>query len=191
MSPDDVHFFADTTFVDGDDERYSEQEIFTEIFRMIDEATQYIVLDLFFYSDFTGVEDFSYRELSGELTEKLIQKKQDQPDITIQVITDPINIMYGGHISQNFAALNDAGIAVTITDLKPLRDSNPLYSALWRTGLQWFNNNTKEGWLPNPLDAKSPDLTIRTYLKMLNFKANHRKSCWLIMKKTDVLDFLL
>jgi HKD family nuclease len=175
IASEDIYFFQDVTFVDPEDERRSEQEIFDEIFRMIDVAQEYILVDLFLYNNFIGIETSSYRQIAGELTEALLQKKSDFPEMTIQVITDPINIMYGGHISDDFETLRDAGISVTITDVRPLRDSNPLYSAVWRTGLQWFDNTTKEGWLPNPLDQESPDLTIRTYLKMLNFKANHRK----------------
>lgn len=171
----DVHFFKDVTFVDTEGVRSAEQEIFNEIFRMIDEAQQYILIDLFFYSDFTGIETASYRQLSTELTQKLIQKKTENPDSIIQVITDPINRMYGGHTSSHFESLRENNIPVIVTNLKPLRDSNPLYSAFWRTGLQWFGNSATEGFLPNPLDEKSPDLGIRTYVHMLNYKANHRK----------------
>lgn len=175
VASEDVHFLQDVTFVDSDDNRESEQEIFDEVFRMIDEAQAYILIDLFFYSDFTGVETSSYRELSEELTQKLIDKKTENPDITIQVITDPINVMYGGHVSEDFERLRAAGISVAVTELTPLRDSNPLYSSFWRTFFRWFGVSAKGGWLPNPLDAKSPDLGLRTYLKMLNYKANHRK----------------
>ena len=172
---EDIEFFSDITFVDSEDVRSSEQEIFDELFRMIDEANEYILIDLFFYSDFIGVETSSYRELSAELTQKLIEKKTNNPAITIQVITDQINIMYGGHVSDDFDALRAAGIPVTTTKLTPLRDSNTLYSSVWRTFFQWFGNSSREGLLPNPLDAESPGLGLRTYLKMLNYKANHRK----------------
>ena len=83
--------------------------------------------------------------------------------------------MYGGHVSKDFENLRENGIPVIVTDLRPLRDSNPIYSAFWRIGFQWFGNTTKKGFLPNPLDEKSPNLSLRTYLKMLNYKANHRK----------------
>jgi HKD family nuclease len=175
VQSDDIHFFKDTTYIDNEGIRRSDQEIFDEIFRMIDESQQYILIDLFFYSDFTGIETTSYRQLSSELTEKLIAKKRANPNIVIQVITDPINVMYGGHISKDFESLNENDIPVIVTNLTPLRDSYPVYSAFWRTFFQWFDNSTKEGWLPNPLDEKSPDLGLRTYINMLNYKANHRK----------------
>lgn len=50
---------------------------------------------MFFFSDFTGTERTSYRSLSKELTQALINKKKSIPDIQIQVITDSINTMYG------------------------------------------------------------------------------------------------
>lgn len=175
VQSDDVHLFKDTTYVNDAGVRSSDQEIFDEIFRMIDESQHYILIDLFFYSDFTGIETSAYRQLATELTQKLIQRKAENPDIVIQVITDPINIMYGGHVSKDFENLRENGIPVIVTDLRPLRDSNPIYSAFWRIGFQWFGNTTKKGFLPNPLDEKSPNLSLRTYLKMLNYKANHRK----------------
>jgi len=175
LESSDVYFFQDRTYVDADEKRFSDQEIFDEIFRMLKDANTYILVDMFFYSNFIGVETSSYRQLSRELTDILVQKKLDNPDIVIQVITDPINVMYGGHVSDDFETLRNSGIPVIVTKLEPLRDSNPLYSSLWRTAFQWFGNSDKEGYLPNPLDESSPDLGLRTYLKMLNYKANHRK----------------
>ncbi len=182
---EDLHFLKDITYVDAEGVRTSEQEIFDEIFRMIDEANEYILIDLFLYNDFTGTEASSYRELSSELTEKILQKKKDFPSITIQIITDPVNELYGGMISSQLEKIRSSGIPVTVTDLRPLRDSNPIYSAFWRTGFQWFGNSTKEGWLPNPLDEESPKLGIRTYLKILNYKANHRKVVLADYEKDD------
>ena len=172
---EDVKFLQDLTYLNSKGERVSEQQIFPEVFKMIDEAEEYILLDLFLYNDFLGTETSSYRPLSGELTEKLIQKKQDKPEIIIQLITDPINTLYGGYVSDNFVALEDAGIKIITTDLKKLRDSNPVYSVWWRTFFQWFGNSSDGGYLPNPMEVDSAKLTFRTYLSLLNYKANHRK----------------
>lgn len=174
VNDENLHFFSDKTYLSGDT-RVSEQEIFSEIFSMIDGASEYILIDMFFYSDFIGVETEAYRYLSRELTDALITKKESNPDMVIQVVTDPINVMYGGHRFGQFEELKAAGIDVIVTDLRPLRDSNPLYSSVWRTFFQWFGNSDRPGYLPNPLDQKSQKLGLRTYLKMLNYKANHRK----------------
>jgi len=63
-----------------------------------------------------------------------------------------------------------------VTDLDPLRDSNPLYSAPWRLLVRWFGNRPVDsGWLPHPLDVRGRDVGLRTWMYLLNFKANHRK----------------
>lgn len=175
VAGEQLSFFADTTYLGVSGARESQQEIFDELFRMIAAADSYILIDMFFFSDFTGVETSSYRELSKELTDTLIAKKAANPGVTIQVITDPINTMYGGHRAEHFEALRAVGIPVTVTNLGPLRDSNPIYSSVWRTLFQWWGNTDTSGWLPNPLDADSAHLSTRTYLAMLNYKANHRK----------------
>lgn len=175
ISEDEIEFFEDLTYVDAAGQRIAEQQIFDELFRMIDAAEEYVFVDMFFYSDFNGAEKNAYRELSGELTAKLIEQKAKYPDMVIQVISDPINVMYGGHVSQHFEALENAGIDLAITDLRALRDSNPIYSTLWRTFIRWFGNSPEGGYLPNPVDSDSSKLGLRSYFELVNFKANHRK----------------
>ena len=62
-----------------------------------------------------------------------------------------------------------------VTNLKALPDSNPIYSAFWRTFIQWFGNSKRNGLIPHPFTGGKPKVTLRSYLDMLNFKANHRK----------------
>jgi phosphatidylserine/phosphatidylglycerophosphate/cardiolipin synthase-like enzyme len=170
-----IQFFGDVTFVDATGNRHSEQQVFDEIFRMIDDARSYILLDLFLFNDYIGTATTSFRQLSQELTDKLIEKKKLSPEIKIQLITDTINEFYGGSRSHQFEALENNGIEVIITDLKPLRDSNPLYSGIWRTFFQWFGNDYREGFFPNLLHSSGQKVSFRSYLSSFNFKANHRK----------------
>jgi len=170
-----VRFYSDTTYGDEAGARFSEQEIFDEILRMIEGADRYILADMFLYNDFLGTATSSYRALSRELTDALVSKKERDDDIKIVFITDPINEIYGGYPSEYIARLRDAGIDVIVTNLDPLRDSNPLYSALWRTFARWFGNDSREGFLPNPFDSRGQKLGVRAYLALFNFKANHRK----------------
>jgi phosphatidylserine/phosphatidylglycerophosphate/cardiolipin synthase-like enzyme len=170
-----VHFFADRTYVDLQGVRRSDQQIFNEALRMIREAEQYILLDMFFYSDFSGIATTTYRQLSRELTDALVAKKRANPSIVIQVITDPINIFYGGYTSPHFDTLEQNGIPVIVTNVTPLRDSNPLYSAVWRTFFQWLPDRGLDGVVPNALDAHKPPVSVVSYLNSFNFKANHRK----------------
>ena len=63
---------------------------------------------------------------------------------------------------------------VVETRLSQLRDSNPVWSGLWRLCCQWAGNSSYGGWLPNPVGPG--DVSLRTWLRLLNFKANHRKT---------------
>jgi len=60
------------------------------------------------------------------------------------------------------------------TDLERLRDSNPLWSGVWRLCCQWMDSRPGDGWLPDPLgDGR---VTLASLMRLLNFKANHRKT---------------
>jgi hypothetical protein len=168
-----VEFLADKTYVDASGQRQMDQEIFDAIFAMIAGARQFVLVDMFLFNDFQGELTATHRALSSELTDALIAQKELYPDIKMVVISDPLNTLYGGMQSPHFARLQAAGITVTLTDLTRLRDSNPLYSALWRPFIQPFGNDSESDTLPNPLgDGR---VSLRSYLALLNFKANHRK----------------
>lgn len=169
-----VTFLKDMTYLLGD-ERVSDQEIFDEAFSMIQNAQHFILVDMFLFNDFQGQSREETRLLSSELTELLINKKKSNPDIKIIVVSDRINNVYGGSFSKQFIELRENNVPVVITDVSKLRDSNPLYSSVWRTFFKWFGNSDKGGILPNPFQYEGDDVTIRTYLHLLNFKANHRK----------------
>jgi hypothetical protein len=142
---------------------------------MIAESDQYVLVDMFLFNDLLGAATTSYRPIAQELTDALIAKKQASPSTVVQVVTDPINVIYGGVASLQLDALTAAGVSVILTDLTQLRDSNALYSAPWRTFGQWWSNSTEPGYLPNPFASQGQKLGVRTYLRLLNFKANHRK----------------
>jgi phosphatidylserine/phosphatidylglycerophosphate/cardiolipin synthase-like enzyme len=157
-------------YQDGREER--NHEIFDEVFRLIGQADEFILVDMFLFNS-TKPEDVIHRPLAQQLTEALLARKAEKPALSITVITDPLNTMYGGTTSPWFEALREGGIPVVETELRPLRDSNPTWSAIWRLCCQWFGNNPDGGWLDNALGSKP--VTVRSYLALLNFKANHRK----------------
>ena len=167
-----VKLLTDLTFIDSEGRQQSEQEIFTTCFETIRAARHFILLDMFLYNDFLGTEGNKLRPLAEELTACLIQQKNRYPEMSIIVITDPINTVYNSIASPYFAALRAVGIKVVITPLTPLRDSNPLYSCWWRIFARPFGSGPGR-LLPNPFD--SGRVSLRSYLKLLNFKANHRK----------------
>lgn len=168
----DPKLLVDRTLHYGDEAPRLDHEIFEETLAMISAARRFILLDMFLFNS-TKAEGRNDRLLARELTDALIRQRQDFPDLKIVVISDPINTLYGGASSPQFQQLERAGIPVVQTRLTPLRDSNPLWSGLWRICCQWFGNSAESGWLPNPISEES--VTLRTYLSLLNFKANHRK----------------
>ena len=167
-----LQFLADLTWVDDEGRRHVQQEIFDAVFKIIGQAQQLILLDMFLYNDFQGPVAEQTRALSQQLTQALVAQKQRYPSIELIVITDPINNVYGGAPSKQLQQLRDAGIEVVITDLEQLRDSNPVYSFLWRLFIKPFGNSSANT-LPSPFgDGR---VSIRSQLRLLNFKANHRK----------------
>ena len=168
-----VAFLGDKTWVDADGMRHTDQQIFDAAFDMIRRARKLVLLDMFLYNDFQRGKPETTRLLSSELTDTLLHQKQAYPDLTITVITDPINTVYGSLPSAQFARLTDAGITIVFTDLSRLRDSNPIYSLFWRLLIRPLGNSQR-GYLPNPFDPDGK-ATFRSYLALLNYKANHRK----------------
>ena len=172
----DVEMFTDLTYAQNKegDGMVHELSIFDEIHNMIDEAEEFIVLD-FFLMDHYSDENIDFPKISETLTEKLIQKKNENPQMDIIFITDPINTGYGSYESKWFSQLEDAGIEVVFTNLEQLRDSTPLYSGLYRTIFHWVNFE-KEGWIANAMASEAPKMTLKSYMILLNVKANHRKT---------------
>lgn len=167
-----VAFLYDLTY-EKDGEIIREQTIFNEVFDIISGAEKFIIIDMFLFNDEYN-RIYEYPELSAELTDALISKKNKQPEIKITFITDEINTFYGSYKCKYLEKLKDNNINVIITDMTKFRDSNPAYSGVWRTFFQWFGTSGK-GWLPNVFSPDAPKVTFRSYLKLINFKANHRK----------------
>jgi phosphatidylserine/phosphatidylglycerophosphate/cardiolipin synthase-like enzyme len=175
VQEDDIEFLYDLTYVNQEGERVSEQEIFPAIFELIRGAEEYILIDMFLFNSFMAAStDEPYRQLAEELSDELIRKKQDKPEIKIDFITDPLNIVYGGAKHNQIEELKTANVNVVITDLTKLRDSNPLYSSLWRMLFRWFGNS-EGGFIKHPFSSTKNKVSLRSYLNLVNFKANHRK----------------
>jgi len=168
-----LKFLADVTFVDENGERHVDQEIFDEVLQLIRGARRFILVDMFLFNDFQGSTPEYTRLLSGELTEALLAQARQYPGIEIVVIADPINTIYGGAISPYLTALRQAGANVTMCKLEKLRDSNLYYSLFWRLTFRWLGNNSKGGLMPHPFGGQK--VTARSWLRLLNFKADHRK----------------
>jgi phosphatidylserine/phosphatidylglycerophosphate/cardiolipin synthase-like enzyme len=175
-----VRLLTDVTVTDGRERLLVRQQIFDEVLRAIDVAQEFIVLDWFLFNDHRGpaanAAPAPYRALSAELRDRLIARRLARPELRVLFITDPINDVYGSAPSSDLAALREAGVEVVVTDLDRLRDSNPIYSSLWRlTARWWADAEPGEGLLSNPLDTGPARVSLGAWLRLLNFKANHRK----------------
>ncbi|MCL7487743.1 MAG: phospholipase D-like domain-containing protein [Desulfobulbaceae bacterium] len=168
----EIHFLRDLTWVDEQGQRQCEQQIFDALLEIIRSSRRFILLDMFLFNDFTGWRRDRYRPLAHELTTALIEQQQQYPDMRIVFITDPVNTVYGGMVNPYLDRLKESGVEVVETRLEELPDSNLFYSPLWRVLLSWSGNGPG-GVLPNPFGPGR--VSVRSYLRMLNFKANHRK----------------
>jgi HKD family nuclease len=170
----EVKFIADQTYLNTQGQQKLDQHIFKEILSLIEQAQSLIVLDMFLFNQEVGDSKQQQQALTQQLTDALINKRILQPNIEIKFITDPVNSVYGGIEPQHYRQLRQNGIDVIETNLTPLRASNPTWSGLWYLCCQGIRNNPQKGWLPNPVGQGK--VTLRSYLALANFKANHRKT---------------
>jgi len=167
-----VEFLQDSSWITEQGSRYLQQEIFDTVFSQIQQSKELVLVDMFLFNAWQGPVAEQHRKLSAELTDTLIKQKRRYPSMTMIVISDPINIVYGGMKSIHFDAMTDAGIKVVTTRLEALQDSNSFWSGIWRWTIRPFGNGRADT-LPNPFGEGR--VSVRSYLSLLNFKANHRK----------------
>lgn len=167
-----VRFFNDESWIDDAGRRGLSQSLFNGLFDGIKAAKSVIVVDMFLFNAWQGPVPETHRRLASELSDVLVEQKQRFPEMDIIVISDPINTVYGGLPSVEFERMESAGIHVVLTALDKLQDSNPFWSGVWRGFIRpWGNSNGS--LLPNPFGEGR--VSVRSYLSLLNFKANHRK----------------
>ncbi|RBW69162.1 phospholipase D family protein [Bacillus taeanensis] len=169
---EEVEFLYDLTYKQNGKETY-EQSIFKEVYQTIEKADSFLILDLFLVNSYSNGER-NYPPISSKLRKTIEKKMKEDPNLKVVFITDEINTTYHSHTAEQIEPLKKLGAEVIFTDLNRLRDPNILYSGIWRTTLSWFGQEGT-GWLPNPLAANAPSVTMRSYFKLLNIKANHRK----------------
>ncbi|WP_221412492.1 hypothetical protein [Halopseudomonas pelagia] len=167
-----AELLIDQTYVTSSGERVSEQQVFDEVLRLIAQARKLVLVDMFLFNDFAGKD--SYRPLSAELTTALVQAREQYPQMPVVLITDPFNTLYGGIRNGHLEQLQAAGVSVVMTDLSQLPASNPAWTGIWTLCCSYLGNSAEGGWLPNPVGEGK--VTLRSYLHLINFRANHRKT---------------
>lgn len=168
-----VDFLHDLTYM-KDGQLVKDQSIFKEQIKLIANAKEFIILDLFLYNDEYDRTKMDFANQVEEMTEALIKKHKEDPSLDIVFITDELNNFYGSYKQKHLKRLEDEGIKVNLVNLNTIRDSNPLYSGLYRFYIKHFGQSDK-GFIKNIFDPQGPELSIRSFLRLLNFKANHRK----------------
>jgi cardiolipin synthase A/B len=167
FNEEDVSFVRDLTSREG---KYilQDHQVFDQVFEMIEGAEEFILIDMFLM----GNSREGYRNLSLELSEALIEKKLEKPEIKINFITDEFNIRYWSYDHPELKAMQEAGINVVYTDMTYLRDSNYLFSSVWRTLIQWFGHPDLDC---DKSVSDRANICVSSTLRMFNAKANHRK----------------
>jgi hypothetical protein len=93
-------------------------------------------------------------------------RKRQRPNLAIVLVSDPRNETYGGTPVNVLSDLERIGIVVARTRLERMRDSNPLYSSLWRLTI---------GWWSNAYDEAPDGQTWTAALRRRNHKADRRQ----------------
>lgn len=168
-----VEILIDDSTSDAQGQIQVSQQIFPKMLQMIHDAKTTIVVDMFLFNDWVGQQQ-NAQNWTEQFTQTLIQKRREFENVQIYVMTDPVNRVYGSVLPKHYAQLSQAGITVYETNLTDLRASNPTWTGLWAMCCQNLGNSTERTWLPSPFNTQDK-VTLRSYLNLLNFKANHRK----------------
>jgi phosphatidylserine/phosphatidylglycerophosphate/cardiolipin synthase-like enzyme len=175
-----IEFIADITAADAYGHPVVSQAIFDRVLAIVHAAREFVVLDYFLFNGEPSTATDSpapLRRISQELRDALIERRRAVPALQVLLITDPINEIYGAAPSSDFAALRAAGVDIAVTDVARLRDSNFLYSSLWRLTVGWWGaRGAGAGSFANPLASGPRHITLASALQLANFKANHRRT---------------
>lgn len=175
-----VELLIDRTAWDLRREAYrQDHRIFDAILNEVRAAETFLVVDFFLWNPWKGSIDGggALRPLAKELANALIEKRIQNPDMPMLVITDPINRTYGQQTPPLYDRLAAARIPVIFTALDQLPDSNKLYAPqvwFWSKFLPDEKSDSARS-MPNPFDPNGERLTLAQLGRLLYFKANHRK----------------
>lgn len=174
VAPQDVEFFYDLRYKDGNGKIVFEESIYPQIFRAVKSARSSVLTDMFLYNSdhAVDIQDPEHRPNTRALTELLCAKGEQGLDVLL--ITDEINNFYGSYESPILKKARSHNVKTVVTRLDRLRDSNFFYSAWYRLFV---------GWIPlqgpailwHPFGHPERRITFLSFLRSLNFKANHRK----------------
>ncbi|NOY79499.1 MAG: hypothetical protein GXP31_00700 [Kiritimatiellaeota bacterium] len=186
MRQDDVQLLFDLTGADPSGARILNQEIFDSLLELVRSAGDTIVLDMFLVDAVGPDAPPPARKTMQELVGALVRKKKEAPDTWVLVITDPINTAYRlDRCPESLRPLVEAGGRVILTDLDQVGDSNLLYSPFYRAIAPLAERIPFLGrhGVTAEVNGIRRSVTPLQILRLLNFKANHRKTA--VIKDRD------
>ncbi|MGM0450132.1 MAG: phospholipase D-like domain-containing protein, partial [Pseudomonadota bacterium] len=172
FEPGEARFLVDHRYVDAHGRSRSRRELVPAMLEMIHGARERLVMDMFLFNP-DGADPAEHMPVTETLTAALVERRRECPRLRVTVLVDPINSYYGAHWPEHLQQLEAAGVEILETPLARLRDSNPSWSVFWRLLVQPWYHRPQKGWLPNPIGPWP--VTLRSWLTLLNFRANHRK----------------
>jgi len=122
----DVEFLYDLTYENSDGERVVEQEIFEEMYRIIDGAENFLIVDMFLFGE---TREEGYLSLTDDLTDKLVEKKKANSNMPIYFITDDFNIIGKNNNQKYFDRIEEVGVEVIFT---PVYDNTNIFDRGYR-----------------------------------------------------------
>lgn len=170
-----AEFHYDLSYLTKDGDVAYDTHIFKNIYKNIDEAEDFLIIDIFLYNQIYDRNSGKFPEFAEEFSQKLIDKKKQNEDIKIYLLTDENNRLYGSYDNPIFKKLEQNGIDVTMVEIYKLKDIYPWYSPIWRTFIEPFGNPVEKGWISNFYGSQYPKMAIRNILRAVNVKADHRK----------------
>ncbi|MFP3442631.1 hypothetical protein R0K18_33345, partial [Pantoea sp. SIMBA_133] len=82
--------------------------IFDEVNKTIEEADEFLILDLFLFNGYTdGKRD--YPKISEELSKAVVETMEKKPDLNVILISDEVNTTYGSHEAKQIKKIEDMG----------------------------------------------------------------------------------
>lgn len=167
VPPEAIRFFHDTPWYE-DGHRHSERQIAPELIRIIRNAHRFVVMDVFLFNLQHADQDEPFVPTTRQIVDAFQESRAQG-----WFITDPINTSWGTAVSPPLRWLEEAGVEVCITNVRKLRDSNLIYSPLWRLTLGWFGTRMPPR-ISSPLEPGAK-VTPWAVLDAINVHANHRK----------------
>lgn len=170
-----AEFNYDLSYLTKDGDVAYDTNIFKNIYKQIDEAKDFFIIDIFLYNQVYNRNIGKFPTFAEDFSKKIIDKKKSNEDFKIYLLTDENNRLYGSYDNPLFKELEDNGIDVTMVEIYKLKDVYPWYSPIWRTFIEPLGNPIEKGWITNFYGPQYPKMALRNILRAVNVKADHRK----------------